>query len=91
MWLSCKQASRLMSERMERGLDRRERSALRLHLWLCGECRRFSRQLGALRRALRRAHWDGECCAHQELPPEARERIARALARRAEDDGREAP
>ncbi len=80
-----------MSERMDRGLDLHERSALRLHLWICGECRRFSRQIDALRRALRRGRRSGECCAHHELPAEARQRIARVLSRHEGDASSDAP
>lgn len=43
--LTCKQASRLVSARQDRKLGLRERVGLRWHLWLCGDCRRFERQI----------------------------------------------
>ena len=50
--LSCKEASRLISEGMDRRLSFRERIVLRLHVGVCDACSRFTRQLAFLRRAL---------------------------------------
>ena len=50
--LSCREASRLISERMERRLSIPERIALRLHLRICDACTRFTSQVWFLRRAL---------------------------------------
>lgn len=55
--LSCKQASRLLSDRQDRELARGERLALRLHLFICDACTNFDRHLGFLRRALK--SWPG--------------------------------
>jgi hypothetical protein len=55
--LSCKQASRLLSDRQDRELDRVERLALRIHLLICNACTNFDKQLGFLRRASR--SWPG--------------------------------
>lgn len=52
--LTCKQASRLISEEMERRLSFAERVALRLHVRICDACARFTRQMQFLRRALQR-------------------------------------
>lgn len=49
--LSCKQATRLMSQSMERPLNFGERLALRLHLMICVGCRRAERQFRFLRDA----------------------------------------
>ena len=51
--LTCKDASRLISQGMDRRLSFMERIALRLHVRVCDACTRFSRQLGFLRRALK--------------------------------------
>lgn len=78
--LTCKQASELISEHQERPLTRRERWGLALHLAICISCRRFKRQLGLLRQALRQlAHSDRENLPGPELPPQARQRIRRSL------------
>lgn len=43
--LSCKQASELVSQSLDRSLTMRERMSVRLHLLICAACARFSRQL----------------------------------------------
>ena len=79
--LTCKDASRLVSESQERSLRFGERWGLRLHLWICVNCRRFERQLHLLRQALRRlARAEATLTQSARLSPEARERIRRALA-----------
>lgn len=52
--LSCREASRLMSEARERPLRWRERFALRLHLRVCAACRDFRKQLDFIAAAMRR-------------------------------------
>ena len=55
MKLSCRQASRLISMGLDRPLSQSEYVRLRVHLWLCGNCRQFSHQLTVLQQAARRA------------------------------------
>ena len=50
--LTCKEASRLISQRLDRNLGLGERAALRLHLALCDACTRLSAQFDFLRRAM---------------------------------------
>jgi len=50
--LSCKEASRLISEGMDRHLSFREKIVLWLHVRVCDACSRFTKQLVFLRRAL---------------------------------------
>jgi Putative zinc-finger len=52
--VSCKEASRLLSQREERRLSAAERIKLAVHLRLCDACTRFSRQLAFIREALAR-------------------------------------
>jgi hypothetical protein len=52
--LSCKDATRLMSQAEDRRLSYGERVKLRLHLMACIACTRFSRQLAVMREALSR-------------------------------------
>ena len=54
MKLSCREASRLLSQSMDRPLGLGERLRLRVHLAVCDACSNFSRQLKILRRALAR-------------------------------------
>lgn len=51
--ISCKEASRLASEKLERPLGLRERLQLRLHLAYCAGCRQMDRQFAFLRDASR--------------------------------------
>lgn len=51
--LSCRHATRIMSEGMDRPLSLRERLQLRFHLLFCRGCRAFRRQTAFLRRASR--------------------------------------
>jgi hypothetical protein len=52
--LSCKEASRLLSQAQDRRLAWTERVKLRLHLGVCSACTRFARQLALVRAALER-------------------------------------
>lgn len=49
--LSCKQATRLLSESLDRPLGLTERLELRLHLKICTGCRRYQQQLRLIRKA----------------------------------------
>lgn len=52
--ISCRRATELLSQEMDRRLGWRERLALYLHLRICAGCRRAQAQFGFLRRALSR-------------------------------------
>jgi hypothetical protein len=54
MNLSCREATRLMSQREDRPLSFGENAALTVHLGLCRGCRAVSEQMRFLRRALQR-------------------------------------
>lgn len=49
--LNCKQATELMSQRMDRNLNLGSRMSLRFHLMMCRGCRNFSKQMRFLRQA----------------------------------------
>ena len=53
MNLSCKEASRLMSQSEDRELSPGERAALKAHLAICKACRVANEQMRQLSRALR--------------------------------------
>jgi len=48
--LTCKEASRLVSESLDRSLDLRERLSLKVHLMMCTGCTQFNRQMAHLRK-----------------------------------------
>jgi predicted anti-sigma-YlaC factor YlaD len=52
--MTCKEASRLVSQGLDRGLGPLERVRLRLHLAICDGCTNFSKQMQFLRKALSR-------------------------------------
>jgi hypothetical protein len=75
--LSCRHATRLISDGLDRSLSWGERLCLGTHLLLCPPCQRF-------RRAARWLHGIlAAPAADTRLPDEARERIRRALERAA--------
>ena len=49
---TCKETTRLVSQGLDRELAFGERLALRVHFAICTGCRRTSRQLAFLRRAM---------------------------------------
>jgi hypothetical protein len=78
----CRDAARLLSESMDRRLPLAERVGLRIHLLLCGLCRRYGRQLVFLRRlveAFTRITETPATPEASELSPEARVRIRERL------------
>jgi predicted anti-sigma-YlaC factor YlaD len=54
MMLSCKVATHLVSQGLDRRLGLAERVALRLHLAICDGCSNFKKQVAFLRKAMRR-------------------------------------
>lgn len=77
--LSCKQASQLLSQSLDRRLSWRERMGLRLHLMVCDVCQRFGRQLAIMRSAIRIMVQTGEQDEQVRLPAEAKGRIAKVI------------
>ena len=52
--ISCKEASRLVSQQQDADMSPWQRLVLRLHLAVCDGCERFERQLRFLRTAMRK-------------------------------------
>lgn len=77
--MNCQQTSRLLSQSLDRPLSFRERLALRLHVSMCGACRRFARQLRFINRAAAELEMRGLADERLTLGERARERIKRAL------------
>jgi hypothetical protein len=84
---SCSRAAELISQSLESPLPWRDRLALRVHLALCGLCRRFHCQLELLQRAGRVA--DEHARPDATLPEDARDRIRTALRAAEGGGGRE--
>jgi hypothetical protein len=60
MMLSCKETSRLLSQREDRALGFGERVALRVHLAICDGCRNAEAQFRFLRLAIKTLSGDGK-------------------------------
>ena len=85
--LVCDDSAHLLSDSLDRPLTHVERLALRLHLLICCNCRRFRRQIDFIHAAM---HYAAGGSAADKSPPqmassiatlsaEARRRIADAL------------
>lgn len=77
--LTCKEASRLLSQSLDQPLPPGKRLELRLHVWLCGACSNFEKQLLFLKRAARLTDMKEAAGDSVKLSPEARERIRKAV------------
>lgn len=77
--LSCKQASQLVSQSFDRPISVRERLALAFHLMICKFCRRFNRQLAQISSAIHRLTRHTEQDESLQMPPEAKQRIAKSI------------
>jgi Putative zinc-finger len=81
--LSCREASRLISESLDRELTRRERWSLRLHTFICTACKRFAQQTKIIREAVAcmpDALRDKLSDSNSALSEERRSQIKRLLA-----------
>jgi len=78
--LSCKEATQLVSEGLDRELPLWQRLGLRLHVVMCRGCSRFARQITALNRVVADHYGDGPPAEVSEhLPPDTVQRIKSSL------------
>jgi hypothetical protein len=80
--LSCKDATRLISQSMDASLPITKRISVRIHLLTCIFCTRYEQQLRLIRETLRRisaTEDHPEWPAGENLSPEARDRIKKSL------------
>jgi hypothetical protein len=80
-WMpTCRETTELASRAMDGHLPLGDRIAMRMHLAICENCRRFNQQLQVMRRL-----FQTDASANDEVPgltPEARQRIADELKNR---------
>ena len=74
--LSCKKASQIISQSLDRPLTMREHFALKLHLLICKYCKRFSQQVQTLHVAIKTMVSSIESNNSIEMPLVAKKRIA---------------
>ena len=77
--LTCKEATRLVSEAQDRRLGWFERVGLGIHLLICVWCRRYARQIRFLTRALRAGTAIASASPVARLDDTARSRIKESL------------
>jgi len=82
--ISCKKASRLMSEGMDRRLSIKEMMRLKVHLMMCGACIQVLKQLKGLRRLLRayRKHLLIKSTSFPRLSQSAKDKIKQVIQAR---------
>ena len=77
--MTCRDALRLSSERMDGPLRSLDSLRLRMHLLVCGICRHLPSQFENLRQRVRCCHHEEHSDLQEPLSPEARERIEKHL------------
>jgi hypothetical protein len=77
--LSCKEASQIISQSLDRQLTMRERFALKLHLLICKYCKQFSQQLQTIRVALKLAGSTIENDDTIKMPLETKKRLMQSI------------
>lgn len=77
---SCKDISEMISQGMDRNLPLSKRLAIRLHVSMCGLCRRYEKQLRLLRHGFARYADPEKNATEKSLSPEAKVRLEKALA-----------
>lgn len=82
--LNCRDATKLLSESLEKPLPFSRRLGLKMHLLMCRFCSRFEKQIMFMQKVLRRyekqrLEEDTPSPDSPSLSPEARERMKKAL------------
>ena len=76
---TCRQVTRRQSDALDRRLSLPKRFGLRLHLLLCGWCRRYGKQIRFLRQAAHEHPDELNEATPRRLSSEARERLKRTV------------
>ncbi|MDP3679133.1 MAG: zf-HC2 domain-containing protein [Methylotenera sp.] len=77
--MTCKQASQLISQSLDRPLTWSERVQLRFHLLICNACRHFKQQLNQLYFAIQQLKDETVNDQTIQLPVEAKAKILYAI------------
>lgn len=86
--LTCRQASEMVSQSLDRPLTRRERWSLKAHLLMCAACSRFRRQLVLVQTMMNQWFSETEQNEELKLSQSARVRMLKALASKINETGR---
>ena len=79
LFMRCRDAAPLISQRMDRPLSPEEEAGLSVHLALCPSCRQYRGQMALLRRVMRMAATLPPAAGRHALTSEARSRIREGL------------
>lgn len=77
--LSCKDASQIISQSLDRQLTMRERFAVKLHLLICKYCKQFNQQLQTIRAALKLTSTAIENDDTIKMPSETKKRLMQSI------------
>lgn len=77
--LDCKRASQLISQSLDRSLTLRERLSLKLHLFICEFCKRFSQHMQTIHVALKQMTSSIESNDSIEMPSATKSRILQSI------------
>ncbi|TCV85168.1 zf-HC2 domain-containing protein [Sulfurirhabdus autotrophica] len=82
--LTCKDASKLLSQSFDRNLTLTEKISMKLHLLICNACSKVDQQLAFLHKAGKKLASEPEDIPSSQpgLTPEAQERILEELHRK---------
>lgn len=87
--LSCKEATRLVSENLDHKLSFWRRLGLRLHVTICRGCSRYASQITALDRIISGHYADGPPAdVSDHIPPDAVRRMKLSIRQAASDANR---
>jgi len=81
--LNCKDMTKLISDSLERKISFRQRMELRLHIMMCGMCRRFRTNIIELRKRVRGSKFllDQAEVTAARMPQAAKARLEEAIKR----------
>ena len=77
--MNCVQASKVISQSLERKLTLRERLALKFHLFICNACKQFNQQLIALRLTFKKLTATIENDTNIQMPSETKNRLLKSI------------
>ena len=77
--LTCKQASRIISQSLDNPLSWSDRMKLKFHLFICDACTRFNKQMRLIQNAVLRIKFETENDDAIHLSLDAKARINKAI------------
>ena len=81
--MTCRRAAELISEELDAGLPLHRRAGLGFHALVCGACRRYRRQVGAVEEAVAEFFATAKSApAAAPLPPAAKEHLKAVINER---------